>query len=135
MALPPAVKATLRRPKPFTSVEIVRGLDINDIISSAQSLPDLLAKLEEIDPALADQLRGKALVDARTPWGILAAYIAAWAISHFGLHWDADTTTFVSGLAVFAGSYIMRYITGVPIDTVMPRKPKVPLAPTPNTLP
>lgn len=93
---------------------------IDIAIQDAKNLPDLIAKLEKIDPALAQQFSGKALLASRSPWGVLISAILGWLVTHYGLGWSDDTVAIVDGLIILASSYGMRYITRAPITSVMP---------------
>lgn len=87
----------------------------DQLVADAKSLPDLIAKAQAVDPALASQLTPKALAASKTPWGVVAGYAVTWLVSHYGLGWDADTCALVAGVAVLLGSYAMRYVTSSPI--------------------
>ena len=89
-------------------------------IQEAKNLPDLIAKLERIDPVLAQQFTGKALLASRSPWGVLVSAIIGWLVTHYGLGWSDDIVAIVDGLIILASSYGMRYITRAPITSVMP---------------
>lgn len=93
---------------------------IDIAIQDAKNLPDLIAKLEKIDPTLAQQFSGKALLASRSPWGVLVSAILGWLVTHYGLGWSDDTVAIVDGLIILASSYGMRYITRAPITSVMP---------------
>jgi hypothetical protein len=97
---------------------------IDEAVAEARSLPDLINRLEQLDPALALQLTGKALIYAKTPWGALASGIIGFLVAHYSLGFDPATTNFVAGLSVLVGSYIMRYITSVPITGILESPPK-----------
>lgn len=94
-------------------------------IAQARNLPADLARLERINPALAEQLESKPLLASRTPWGTLAAAAVGWASARFGLGLDAHATDLVAGAALVGGSYAMRAITSRPIAGIL-RGPGVP---------
>jgi hypothetical protein len=105
---------------------------VNKAIALAQDVPTLVAGLEQINPKLAEQITGKALINSRSPWGTLAAGAVGWAASHYGLGWDEGTASAIGGAAVLLGSYAMRAITSSPITglTAAPPVPvDVPFAP------
>jgi hypothetical protein len=68
-------------------------------------------------------ITGKALIASRTPWGTIAGGIVAWVVTRYGLNWDQSTCNLVTGLAVIAASYGMRYITSQPITGILTAKP------------
>jgi hypothetical protein len=88
---------------------------VNDAVSAAKSLPNLIANLYALDPALATQLETKPLLASKTPWGTLAAGMVGWVSSRYGFGFDANTCSLVSGFAVLVGSYAMRALTRQPI--------------------
>lgn len=115
-AVDPA-RAPLPPPRPVLSIA-----DPNlrsKLVAAANSLPDLISKAETFDPDLAEQLRGKALIASKTPWGTVLGGIIAWVVAHYGLNVDPGTQTVIAGLGVLAASYIMRYITKGPVTGVL----------------
>ncbi len=91
----------------------------DEAVAAAKDVPDLVAKLKAADPALAAQIEGKALLTSKTPWGTLACAVAAYASTRWGLGWDQSTDALISGGALVIGSYVMRYITSVPISGLL----------------
>ena len=91
----------------------------DQVIADAKSLPDLIAKAQTVDPALAEQLTAKSLAASKTPWGTLASGIIGWLVAHYGLGWDSATCDLVAGGAVLLGSYAMRYVTKSPIGGIL----------------
>ena len=106
---------------------------VNQAIAAAHDLPSLISELNAVDPALATQIEGKALIASKTPWGTLAAAVVAWAAARYGLGWDADTDALVAGLGLVAGSFAMRAITTSPIAGWFAKAPAV--APSPAAKP
>jgi hypothetical protein len=109
---------------------------VNDAIKSAQNLPDLIAKVQTIDPAFADAITGKALIASKSPWGVLAGSLIAWLIAKYGLActpsmtsgcWSDSTVQLVSGVAAMGGgwlaSYAMRLVTQGPITGILKPTP------------
>ena len=92
---------------------------IDEAIEEAKNLPDLITKFRQIDPALAQQLTGKALLASRSPWGVLLSAIVGWLVTHYGLGWSDDTVASVVGLIILGASYGMRYITRTPITSII----------------
>ena len=88
---------------------------VDSAVAAAQSLPDLVGKLETVAPALAEQLTSKPLLASRTPWGTLLGAGVAWASARYGLGLDPNATALVAGMGVLAGSYAMRYVTRRPV--------------------
>ena len=102
---------------------------VNDAIAAAKSLPNLIANLYALDPALATQLETKPLLASRTPWGTLAAGIVAWLSTRYGFGFDETTCSLLSGIAVLIGSYTMRALTRQPIAGVLTTPPMQTVAP------
>ena len=111
---------------------------INDAVKAAQNLPDLVAKVQTLDPAFADAITGKALAASKSPWGTLLCSAVAWLAAKYGLTctaaaaaatscWSADTVNLVGGLAAMGGAvvgaYIMRAFTRGPITGVVKAAP------------
>ena len=94
-------------------------LAVNEAIAAAKSLPNLVANLYALDPALATQLESKPLLASKTPWGTLAAGVIAWISSRYGFGFDETTCGLLSGVAVLIGSYVMRALTKQPIAGVL----------------
>lgn len=92
---------------------------VNEAVAAAQSLPNLLANLYALDPALATQLESKPLLASKTPWGTLAAGVLAWVSSRYGFGFDETTCGLLSGVAVLIGSYAMRALIKQPIAGVL----------------
>ena len=92
---------------------------VNEAIAAAKSLPNLIANLYALDPALAAQLESKPLLASKSPWGTLAAGVVAWLSSRYGFGFDETTCGLVSGVAVLLGSYAMRAITKQPVVGVL----------------
>ena len=125
---------------------------INSAVSAAKDVPDLIAKLNAIDPALGQQLAGKGLAWSKTPWGTLAGTAIGWAIPHYGLAcaavafgataaaaaaqttgcWSDDTVNTIEGVGVvigtLVGSYVMRWVTNSPIAGWFAAAPPAPPA-------
>ena len=102
---------------------------VNDAVAAAKSLPNLIANLYAVDPALATQLESKPLLASKTPWGTLGAGAVAWVSSRYGFGFDETTCGLVSGAAVLLGSYVLRALTKQPIAGVLTTPPVTP-APT-----
>lgn len=83
--------------------------------SGAQDVPDAVKAISVLAPDLAP----KALIASKSPWGTLAVSVVVWASAHWGFGWSEDTCVTVAGVAVLAGSYLMRYITTARIGGVL----------------
>ncbi len=101
---------------PFSTITAAHTTPtVNSTVLSAKNLPDLVNKLQEVDPQLAEQLEGKALVSSKTPIGTFLVPAVVWVAAHYGLGWDVTICTYVAGALVLVGTYVMRYITTSPI--------------------
>jgi hypothetical protein len=91
----------------------------DQLIKDAQSLPDLVARAQALDPDLAKALTSKALIYSKTIWGNAVALIVSWAVTKYALGWDADTCALVTGLIVMGVTGVLRYLTSQPISGVL----------------
>ena len=89
---------------------------VNAAIKDAQSLPALVATLQTVDPAMAQQIEGKALLASKTPWGTLLTAAVAYVAARYGLGFDQTTDALIAGVGVLVGSYAMRAVTSSPIS-------------------
>ena len=88
----------------------------DSLIAGARSAPELIARARsEGDPKLAEALTGKALLAARSPYGVVATYIITWLAAKYGLGWDANIVALVAGAAVYVAALLFRKITSAPI--------------------
>jgi hypothetical protein len=92
--------------------------EVNAAIATARDLPDLVHKLERVDPAAAEQLAGKALVASRTVYGGVATIAVTWLVGRYNLGWGADVVSLVAGGAVIVG---LRIYTSAPIASLLGR--------------
>lgn len=92
---------------------------VNAAITAARDLPSLIANLQRVSPALAQQLESKPLLASRTPWGTLAAAAVGWVAARYGLQLDATTDALIAGAALLAGSYLMRLATNRPVAGII----------------
>lgn len=93
-------------PPPGTPVTVER----DRIIASAVSLPDLIAKAETLDPAMANKLKGQATAASATPVGALVGGAVGLVVTRYGLGWDAATVNLVSGTLILVGGYIAHWV-------------------------
>ncbi len=91
----------------------------DQLIGMAKDVPDLIAKARTFDPDLAASLTGKALLASKTVWGTLAAMVVSWAVTRWGLGWDADTCAEVSGVLVMGATAGLRAITKAPVTGIV----------------
>lgn len=99
---------------------------VNAVVAEAKSLPDLVDKLGALDPALAQQITGKALIASKTPWGVLAVAGVALISARFGLGWDQNTVELIAGGGVLIGAFAMRYFSSHPITSLFKRRTAAP---------
>jgi hypothetical protein len=76
---------------------------IDGAVKTAQSLPDLIAKLDRVDPALAARIASP----ARGPWGHVVVGAAAYVSTKYGCGWDQHVDELVGGAALVAGGYLV----------------------------
>jgi hypothetical protein len=99
----------------------------NAAVKAAQDVPDLLNKLNAVDPGLAQQLNGKGLLASRTAWGaVLVPVITYLAGKYFG--WSSDTTLDVLGVLMAVGGVAARLVTKAPIAGLLTPPPPAPKA-------
>jgi hypothetical protein len=91
------------------------GVSRDQIVASAKGFADLIDRAEAADPALASQLKGKALAASKTVWGTLIALIVGWVVSRYGLDLSADGTAEVTGLIVMGSVALLRWVSTGPI--------------------
>ncbi len=97
----------------MTAITVATAEDV--AVREAKSLPDLVDKLQVVNPTLAQQFVGKSLAASKTPWGTLLLPVVAYAAARYGLGWGPDVDALVAGVAVLVGSYAMRAVTSIPI--------------------
>jgi hypothetical protein len=91
----------------------------NRIVADARSMPDLIAAAKAADPALAEQLTGKALLYSRTVWGTPIVMLITWGASRYGLGWDVETCSAVAGAITWCAVVALRYVTRAPIAGIV----------------
>jgi hypothetical protein len=106
---------------PLPPVPPAASAQRDQIVASAKSLPDLVAKAEAFDPAMAAKLKGQAVVASATPAGALVGAAIGVLVSKYGLGWDADTVNLISGLTLLAGGYVTHWVQAR-ITSIMPKK-------------
>lgn len=101
---------------------VTRSALVNDAVARAQDLPQLVDQLKQVDPGLAQQFTGKALVASKTVWGVGATMIVTYVATTYGLGWDHDTVELVSGLAVIVATAVFRKLSSAPISGIFTKK-------------
>lgn len=97
----------------------------DQLIANANSLPDLIAHAEVLDPALAQQLTGKSLFASRSAPAILIASLITWGATKYGLNFDATTVDLLTMAVGTIVAYAMRWITRAPITGLIHPAPVV----------
>ena len=94
---------------------------VNRAIAAANDVPSLVANLQQIDPALATQITGKALVASKSVYYPAASAAVVYLVARYSLTWDPATVELVSGLlalvATVVVSAVCRYVTNSPITS------------------
>lgn len=106
-------------PVPPVAVPVFAHRD--EIVASAKSLPDLVAKAETYDPAMAAKLKGQAAVASATPAGSLVGAVIGFLVTKYGLGWDSETVNLVSGLTLLAGGYVTHWVQAR-VTSILPKK-------------
>jgi hypothetical protein len=91
------------------------------IIAGAKSLPDLIQQAEVYDPNLAESLTEKSLIGSKTAWAPLLTWSVTATASHYGIGWDAATSTMIASLLSYGVLLVVRYFTRSPIGSVLPK--------------
>lgn len=99
-----------------------RVMMTNAVVADAKSLPDLITKVESVNPDLAAAMVSKPLIASKTPWGVLLVTAITYGASKYGLGWDETTCDLVGGFAILAGSYFMRWVSSSRIAGVFRAK-------------
>lgn len=107
-------------PAPFSTVTAAHAnIAVTNAIIGAKSLPDIVNKLQVVDPELAEQIEGKALIYSKTMWGGILTPVLTALVAKFGLGWDANTILLVEGAIVSIGTVVFRYLTTSPIAGIL----------------
>ena len=94
----------------------------DQVIADAKSLPDLIARAQKDAPDLAAQLTAKPLAASKTMYGTAASLLVSWAITKWGLGWDANTAALASGIIVMIATGLLRAITASPIAGIFRKR-------------
>lgn len=104
-------------------------------VAMASSVPSLLANLQTVNPALAQQIAGKAAVASPTLWGHVALLVISAAVAKWGLNWDNPTQVEVAGLlaigAQSAWGVVSTWLEKVPITGLFSANPTSTTGPKP----
>lgn len=92
------------------SIPPITPSDRDRIVASAHSLPDLVAKAETLDPALAAKLKGQAAIASATPVGALLGGAIGLIAARYGLGLDAEMVNLISGGLVLGGGYVAHWV-------------------------
>ncbi len=100
----------------------------NAAVKAAQDVPGLIANLNALDPALGQQLTGKALLASKTVWGGIAIPVVTYVAGRFGFGWDENTCDIVAGAAIALCTIGFRAVTNSPISGLFSAPPAPPAA-------
>lgn len=93
---------------------------IDAAIAQSNSKPELIGHLERAGAGdVAESLEGKALIAARSPWGVLIAYAIGALLGRYGLNLEPEHTQILAGAFVLVGGFGMRLITRAPITGIV----------------
>lgn len=96
-------------------------------VRAANSLPQLVANLETVDPGLAKQIQGSSALASKTLWGHLIIVLISAAAAKYGVNWDnsfdAELATGLMMGAQALWGVIARLITKSPITGVVTPAP------------
>ena len=101
------------------SATTIKPTITDQAVADAKSMPELISKLSILDPAIAQQFQGKALVASKTVWGQLIGMGVSWVVTKYGLGWDDQTSALVTGGIEMLLAIGFRYITTTPIGGVL----------------
>src|SRR5580658_3740546 len=100
-----------------TDTDTHTAAQTNAAVRAAQDMPALVANLRTVNPDLAQQIEGKALIASKSPWGTLACSAVGFLAAKYGLTctvasaaaancWTPDTVNLIGGAAAMAGAFI-----------------------------
>lgn len=113
---------------PITSTNAV-----NTAVSAAKDLPGLVNNLQAVDPALAQQITGKALIASKSVYGVIISTGLTWAVTKYALGWSPDLVDAISGGVVLVATAVFRALSTTPITSWFVSKKTAPVASTPAT--
>lgn len=104
-------------------------------VAMASSVPSLLSNLSTVNPALAQQITGKAAVASATVWGHIALLLISAAVAKWGLNWDSPTQVEIAGLVAIgaqsAWGVVATWLEKVPITGLFSANPASATGPKP----
>jgi ABC-type methionine transport system permease subunit len=105
---------------------------INDAVATAKNLPDLVTKVQRVDPAIAQAIEGKSLISSKTPIGIFLATGLGYLSVRYGFGWSDHDCELFSAVILLVSSYAMRYISAARITGIFAPKPITSTATSPG---
>lgn len=81
----------------------------DNLVDSAKSMPDLVAKAETDDPVLAKALTGQAQQFSVTPIGTVLTMLVSGAAARYGLGWSPEFCAVVGGAIGLGGGYLVHW--------------------------
>jgi hypothetical protein len=94
-------------------------MQLDHSVAKSMSVEDLIGTWERIAPDLAEALKGKPLIESKTPWGVMACYIIGVLLGDYGLSLSEAGTQILAGVLVLIGSFVMRYISTARINGIV----------------
>lgn len=82
---------------------------VDRVVKMAQSAPDLLARAQAVDPALASNLTAALGGQAKTQWGRIAVGALAYLSMKYGLGWPDAFDEIAAGAILTLGHFASRY--------------------------
>lgn len=82
---------------------------LDGAVKAAQSAPDLVARLDRVDPATAAQVEAVLAGRAKTQWGRVVVAGVTYVAMKYGFNWDQTVDECVAGGLLIGGHYAMRY--------------------------
>jgi hypothetical protein len=101
----------------------LQSIAVNNAVSAAKNLPDLIAKAQEVDPSLAAALQGKALALTTGPVINAVVAVVTYAAGKFGLGWDEGTCAIVAWGAIVVSMYVMKWVNPERVTGLFKAKP------------
>jgi hypothetical protein len=104
-------------------------------VKAADNVPALISNLSTVNPALAQQITGKAAVASATVWGHIALLLISAAVAKWGLNWDSPTQVEIAGLVAIgaqsAWGVVATWLEKVPITGLFSANPASTTGPKP----
>lgn len=106
--------------KASNTTTLVQGLQ-TAAINGAKDVPETARAVATLDPELNAYLDGKSLLGSKTIWFPLISAGVSWVVGRYALGWSADVMAGVSGLISYGVVVALRYVTSVPITSILPK--------------